>query len=363
MTAALTVLIFVALGLMLAAVFLWLLLLGYRVADNRARKWRAAVSDIWLDRLLPVLEGDADADTLPTIRNRAELEAVLGLLNELIERFRGQYREIIGRILVQIGGQDFGLRLLHDRHIGARLRGCALLGWTGKSMKVDLALVRALDDRQRQVRVEAACALALRQPERKVLRDILDRLREASALASDRVRDAVRRLSPGHAAELAGMLKTADSPRLRVLILDGLASAGDLTWTDVVAKELESAAPTVREAAVKTLSRLADPTHIPAVALLVRDEDYRVRLAAARFAAEMGPAPDTLSMLSALARDPHFEVQQVAVFSLAETGGAAWDELANADQGCANLKALVQEAQARQRNGLMHPLEMERSAP
>lgn len=362
MTAALTILTFIALGLVLTALLLWLLLLVYRVTDNRARRWRSGIQDMWLNRILPVLEGDAAPDSLPEIRHKAELEAVLGLLNELIERFRGQYREIIGRILVQIGGQDFGLALLQDRHVTSRLRGCALLGWTGNSMKVDLALVRALDDRHRQVRVEAACALALRQPERKVLRDILDRLREASALASDRVRDAVRRLSPGHAAELAGMLETADSPRLRVLILDGLASAGDLTWTDAVAKQLESAAPTVREAAVKTLGRLADPTHIPAVARLVRDEDYRVRLAAARFAAEMGPAPDTLMMLSALAHDPNFEVQQVAVFSLAETGGAAWEELVNAGQDCANLKALIHEAQVRQRHDLSRQTGMERSA-
>lgn len=362
MTAALTVLTLIAVALMLAAFLLWLLLLAYRLADNRARAWRSRIHDQWLGRILPVLEGDAPVDTLVKIRHRAELEAVLGLLNELIERFRGQYREVIGQILIQVGGQDFGLQLLQDRHVTARLRGCALLGWTGKSPKVDLALIRALGDVHRQVRVEAACALALRKPEKKVLRDILDRLREVSALASDRVRDAVRRLSPGHAEELAAMLKTADSPRLRVLILDGLASAGELAWTDLIATELGSPSAAVREAAIKALRRLADPTHIPAVARLVDDPVYRVRLEAARFAAEVGPDSTTQAMLIRLAQDSHYEVQRKAVFSLAHTGGKAWEDLIQAEAADPSLKALIHEVTSQPTILPRRPAAQERSA-
>lgn len=346
MAPALIILTLVALSLAALAVLAWMALLVYRVLDNRRRARREKLSDEWLVRLLPVLEGDEGMASLPRPRGREEMDTVLGLLRELADRFRGQYQEDLVRILVHIDAEAYALKLLARRRPESKLRGCALLAWSGPSARADERLLKLLGDAHPHVRLEAAHALARRNPEGITVETVVVPLRGTPAIYSDRARDIVRLLAPGKGRELGSLLVVSRNPRERVLLLDGIARAGDLTQTDVVAWQLTDPDSKVRAAAVSTLEKLSDPHHIQNVAGLVSDPSNKVRLAVARYAATMMGELTALAMLEQLASDPDFDVQRTAVHGLADWGGASWDNLARFAGRDTLLLSLVKEAAA-----------------
>ncbi len=348
MEPALQILTAISLGLLCIALALWGILLLYRALDNRARIRRAHIADRWLLLLLPVLEEDAMVESLPQVRKAEELEAVLALLRDLAERFRGQYLTRLQTILTHIGGERYGQHMLQQKGLVYRLRGCALLAWTAPNAQVDGALLRVLQtDARRVVRIEAAHALAMRRTQGIRLTVVLEALRAVDALRSERVRDILRLMAPGRGAELKQLLPVAQSPREKVLLLDSLSVAGELELTDLAAQALPDPTPSVRAAAVLTLERLADPAHLQAVANLAQDPDYRVRLAVAKYAISMGNDPMAVDVLKQLAVDTNFDVQRVAVRGLAASGNPRWqDNIPTTSTNPQLLAALVDEAAA-----------------
>lgn len=344
MAPPLFILTLVALSLAGLAVLLWMALLLYRIVDNRRRDRRERLSDEWLTRLLPVLEGEVEARTLPKPRGREEMETVLGLLRELADRFRGQYREDMVLILDHIGAEAYGLRLLGRHRPEHKLRGCALLAWSGPSTRADDRLLKMLGDSHHHVRLEAAHALARRNPDGLTVETVITPLRGTPALNSDRARDIVRLLAPGKGHELGNLLAVSRNPRERVLLLDGIARAGDLTQADVVAWQLTDRDSKVRAGAVNTLEKLSDPHHIQNVAGLVSDPSNKVRMAVAKYAATMMGELTALAMLEQLASDPDFDVQRTAVHGLADWGGPSWDNLVRLAGQDPLLLSLVKEA-------------------
>lgn len=316
MEPALYLLIVISMVLLTIAFALWIFLLVFRLLDNRQEKRREAFADEWLMQILPVLEGDAAISDLPKAQGNLEMEAVLGLLRNLLERFRGQYHDQLRKILAHIGGESHGLALLQKHQLTERLRGCSLLAWTTPGETIDISLRTALQDPHKQVRIEAAYALAMRQTHIVTLREILEALEDASALSSERVRDIIRHLAPGHAGELARMLTYTQNVRLLVLLLDGLAAAGDLTQSPLVSQQLCHADASVREAAVLTLELLADPEYLKDVATLAHDPNVKVRRAVAKYAVSMGRAEQALHILHQLRHDPDYEVKRAAIHGL-----------------------------------------------
>ncbi|WP_038160443.1 HEAT repeat domain-containing protein [Verrucomicrobium sp. BvORR106] len=344
MAPSLFILTLVALALAGLAVLMWMALLVYRILDNRRRDRREKLSDEWLTLLLPVLEGEVELSTLPKPRGREEMETVLGLLRELADRFRGQYREDLVSILDHIGAEEYGLRLLGRHRPEPKLRGCALLAWSGPSSRADERLLKMLSDSHHHVRLEAAHALARRNPEGITVETVITPLRGTPALNSDRTRDIVRLLAPGKGHELGNLLAISRNSRERVLLLDGIAKAGDLTQADVVAWQLADRDSKVRAGAVSTLEKLSDPHHIQNVAGLVSDPSNKVRLAVAKYAAAMMGELTALAMLEQLASDPDFDVQRTAVYGLADWGGPSWDNLARTAPRDSLLLSLLKEA-------------------
>lgn len=316
MEPALYFLIIVSIVLLVIAFALWVFLIAFRLWDNRHEKQREAFADAWLMQILPVLEGDADISVLPKVHSALEMEAVLSLLRNLLERFRGQYQDQLMAMLVHIGGESHGLALLKKHHPTDRLRGCSLLAWTTPGERIDRSLRAALQDPHKQVRIEAAYALAMRQTRIVTPREILEALEDASALNSERIRDIVRQLAPGHAEELAHMLLHTQNARLRVLLLGGLAAAGDFTQSPLVAKQLPHPDASVREAGIITLELLADPEYLTAVATLIHDPNAKVRRAVAKYAVSMGQDAQALSILYTLRTDSDFDVKRTAIHGL-----------------------------------------------
>lgn len=344
MKPSLLILLLISLALLGIAVVLWLFLLLHRMVDNRRTTWRKHIADEWLERLLPVLENVEPVAHLPQIHSHAKLEAVLTLVGDLNERFRGQYQERLREVLVHIGGQDYGLKLVHHRHAKSRVHGCALLGWTGLNPNVDFALEHCLRDVDGQVRVEAAYSLSMRQECGVSLEAVLESLREGGCLESERVRDIVRKFAPAHIRELAGLLARAESAREKVLLLDAISVAADLAQSGVVAAQLTHPAPSVRAAAVRTLEKLADPAHMEQVSALTTDTDPKTRLAVADYAVSMGRNAGARYILWQLAQDVNFDVQRVATRGLATLKGDFWERLREDCHRDALLESLVEEA-------------------
>lgn len=348
MASPLFVLICICLGLMALAVALWLFLLAYRWADNGARARRQILADQWLERLLPVLECASPVTSLPKVAGREEMEAVLGLLRDLAERFRGQYREQLETILGHIGGKEYGIGLLRSHRQPSRLRGCALLAWTGPDEVLDQALLTALQDPSGNVRIEAAYALALRRAPSIQLPEMMQALEERGALASDRVRDILRLAAPGRSDQIATLLARATTARQRVLLLNGLSAAGAFDQAPLVTYQLKDSSPQVRAASLQTLTELGDPFAMTAVSQMVTDPAATVRLEVARFATSMSPAQDATEMLLALAMDDNHDVRRLAVYGVAACGAEAWQQLCVAAVSSPAVTALVREvAQAR----------------
>lgn len=333
------------------ALCLWGLLLLHRVIDNRRLRRMQHLQDIWLERLLPVLEGERPASSLPRIGDSVTMESVLALLRQLLERFRGQYAETLHEVLRHMDAEAFGLRLLAHRRTMKRLRGCALLAWAGSETTTMAALRARLGDRQPQVRLEAAWALAKHGAPGTSLREILLALAQADMLKSERARDVIRMLAAGRGDELAGLLEAATSDRARILLLEGLALCGDRTLAERAAAQLKAGGARVREAAVRTLARLADPLYIRAVTPLATDPDPGVRKAVAEYTTAMCSDTEARNILYWLIHDDNFEVQRTAIHGLAQHGGAPWLRLQSQAAKGPLLEALIAEA----KESLAHP--------
>lgn len=332
----------VALGAL--ALLLWGLLLLHRVLDNRRQRRLQQLQEVWLERLLPVLEGAEPAASLPRVRDALTMDAVLTLLRELLERFRGQYSEALRGVLHHIGAEAYGLRLLGRWRSVARLRGCALLAWTGSTPATAAALRARLGDRRPQVRLEAAWALAQHGAPGSSLREILPALEQSGMLKSERARDIVRRLAPGRGDELAALLEAGATDRARVLLLEGLALCGDAALAERAAVQLKATGARVREAAVRTLERLADPLYIGAVTALATDADAGVRKAVAEYTVAMCADTEARNILYWLIHDANFDVQRTAIHGLARHGGAPWQRLQSQAAKSPLLEALIAEA-------------------
>lgn len=340
---ALLLLTVIALVLASFALLMWVCLLCYRVVDNARRRKVDRITDEWLSLLLPVLEGAARLETLPRLKGKLEMEAVLGLLRDLAERFRGQYRDGLQAVLQHIGAEEYGTRLLHRVSGTARMRGCALMSWLAPSTGIDAQLGKLLEDPLPGVRLEAAHALAARRTPAITLQLIMLALRGTGALESERARDIVRLMAPGRSQALWWLLDSATDAREKVLLLEGIAVTGDIAHAEFVATFLKDAAPQVRAEAVRTLELLGDPVHIEAVIHLARDADARVRLAVARFVASMNGDVAAMAVLEMFSMDRDFEVRRVAVHALAAWGGVAWEHLGLLARQDALLESIMRE--------------------
>lgn len=281
----------------------------------------AMSADRWLQHLLPVLEGQNATTVLPVPASSEEMSVAQGVILELVQRVKGQYRDRLRAVLEHIGAEPGLLQDLKSALSEVKIKACRLLALTRENPDVDLHLSRALADSDWQVRLEAAYALALRQPLGLTLESVLSPLRTTPALESELAGKMVQQfaLRPGRGEELARALMGSRNPHERVILLSGIAHADDLTLSDMVAWQLADYSPAVRAEAVRTLERMADPLQITKVTALANDPATEVRQAVAVYATSMGGGAAAQVALRSLAADSAPEVRQ-----LAEAGLRRW---------------------------------------
>ena len=309
-----TILAVAAVFLLLAAgLWVWLLL-AHAAAERRERRARR-ITDDWLDRLLPVLEGEADAATLPTLRNKEELDAVLALLRDLMERFKGSYRNHLSAVLSSIGAIRHGRHLLGKRLPSERIRGAALLGWCGPDAEVDSVLTAALADRDAGARLEIADAL-VRRGAAVSPREVLEALCRDEAARSLRARDLFRRWGEESAIDWGRLLAEAPEENARVLVLEALRAAGRAEWTGEVSAIAMAGPHRVTVAALRVLAAMGDPEGAEGARWASGATDPEIRReAVAALVACGSPAVDAGQLVARL-KDEDFDVRRAAMDGL-----------------------------------------------
>ncbi|HEY8961968.1 MAG TPA: HEAT repeat domain-containing protein, partial [Luteolibacter sp.] len=258
--------------------------------------------------------------TLPRPKRREEMEAVIGLLRELGERFRGSYSHSITLVLDQIGAARFGCRLLESRWPSQRIRGAALLAWCGSGDEPVRGLEHAIDDRDPRVRLEAAMGLArkqfIRDPER-ILR-ALCRDRAAHSLIARDVFRVWGETEPGDWSEL---LTREWQEYGWVLLLEAAGAAGRAEWVPLIAAKLHHPSRLVVRTALAALEVIGDPNGAGAAKEACRHSDPTVRRQAAKTLSACGRLDECEATLLTLLEDPSFEVRRRALHSLLALGG------------------------------------------
>ena len=302
------------------ALLLWFALLATHSMEARRAKKTARYHERWLDRLLPVIDDEEALKTLPRPKRREEMEAVIGLLRELGERFRGSYSHSITLVLDQIGAARFGCRLLESRWPSQRIRGAALLAWCGTNEESTRGLEHSLDDRDPRVRLEAAMGLArkqlIRDPER-VLR-ALCRDRAAHSLIA---RDVFRVWGETETSDWSELLKREWPEYGWVLLLEAAGAAGRAEWVPWIVAQLRHPSRLVVRTALTALEAIGDPHGTDAARKACRHPDYAVRRQAAKTLAACGRLEECDATLLELLKDPSFEVRRRALRSLLDLGG------------------------------------------
>ncbi len=314
------VILWVALALLAAALLLWLALLLSHAAEARREKRAAAMGDFWLDRLLPVLGGESESATLPAVRNREELDVVLALLRELLDRFSGSYREKLGEVLSRVGAESYGLKLLQNRAAHERLRGAALLAWCGDNETVDRALLGGLGDRDARVRLEAADAL-VRRGVKLEAGPLLVALEKEGIGRSLRTRDLFRRWGSTTAVDWQLWLHRDWNEDARVLLLEA-ANASGTCEAELFSKQAGHPSPRVVIASLHALESAADPAGAAAARAVFSHKRPQVRRQAARTLGACGGTLEDREALFRLLEDESFEVRKAAFAALLHTGAA-----------------------------------------
>jgi hypothetical protein len=315
----LEVILWVTAALLAAALGLWGVLLGFHAWEERRDKRHAAMGDVWLGRLLPVLDGEIEVASLPKVGSREELDVVLALLRELLERFRGSYRDRLGLVLRGVGAELHGLQLLKHRAPHERVRGVALLAWCDADLQVDRALDAALEDRDPRVRLEAADALVRRGAVREIGR-LLVALGKGGAGRSLRARDLFRRWGAATPGMEWSLWLARDWPEdARVLLLEA-ASASGTCDAGAFCQQAGHPAARVAALALHALESAADPDGAGAARVASADPRDPVRLQATRTLGACGGTADDIGRLLELLGDTSFEVCKAAFDALRQAG-------------------------------------------
>ncbi|MEE8477982.1 MAG: M56 family metallopeptidase, partial [Gemmatimonadales bacterium] len=118
-------------------------------------------------------------------------------------------------------------------------------------------------------------------------------------------------------AALIGALDDPDR-QVRMAALEALAGMNDSRALPGALQALGSEDPEMRLAALRTVAHLGDPRALPAALPLLEDSDHRVRTAAAKAAGELQDSTAIAALSKALRSDADSEVRKTAAWALGE---------------------------------------------
>ena len=288
-----------------------------RHAPSHARAWAANVlGELHAAPALPALlrgledpDDEARARSATALGNLGDRSAVAALLDHLLADPAQLVRASMASALGQLGDPDVTGRLVHalgDPAWWVRLRSVEALEHLGP--QAEQALLTALDSGDGEIRRRAAVAL--------------ERLGTAAVLAA-RVRNeenagtaaaVLAKFSSAGARDMMAELLAAPEESVRRVMLGSLRRAGrrDLA-AEIARAAVADPDPSLRSAALETLSTFHAPEAIPAALEVERgDPEPAVRAAAIGTLARLGHQ-DAVHRAMAHAGDAHAAVRAAAI--------------------------------------------------
>jgi HEAT repeat protein len=318
-------------GLAGLVVLLVLLLIAIRVAAlrhaRRARRFRPG-AEASLGTYL------AGSGVAPAMAGRGQRALLLTVAEDALAGLRGDERDRLVALLVQLGFAREAMLGLRARHTVARRRAAETLATLATPLAVP-AVTEALADRDMLVRTTCASTLAVTGGDAAVPAIVAVARRDAPAapgaaasivlalaqtqpaalapLLASGAPAAVRRIAVTIAADLrlaqfAGLLQAclADTDDLAAGSARGLGSIGEFGAVGTLAQLAadDARAPRTRAAAADALGAIGDPSSLGVLERLLGAPDWSLRAAAAGALARLGEPGCAALRRSAVAGPP-----------------------------------------------------------
>jgi HEAT repeat protein len=260
-------------------------------------------------------------------------DVLTDLAVELLELVRGDERTLMADRAAKAGAAERLRERLRRGGARARILAASALADFGDE-DTRAVLVRALDDRNPQVRLTAALSLAATgqaPPPRDVIRRLGIGDRETSLLAVMLLAE-MARTDPD---PVRALLRDAEiAPTVRAAAAEALAMCDDFAAVPIVAGLAIEANPEASELPryLSALAEIEHPAGAPAILHCLDSPSAEVRAAAARAAGRIGVAP-ALDRLERLLGDPGWRVRFEAARALLRLGEEGAKRLCRAARG------------------------------
>jgi HEAT repeat protein len=243
---------------------------------------------------------------------------------EFLSLLRGDERRRIEQVFAETGLPEFVRRRLRKGDEAERIHSAEILTAFPGTASVD-ALLEALADRSREVRIAAAISLNALDA-LPPLQTVLERI-GPRGLRSRRLVDLFESLPADRSDELlANALKEDNSPFVRAAAIEALLLGGDYSVLREVEELARDPVPEVAAAALRALGRSGHPAASGTVLAALGSADWEVRMEAAEAAGRIGIA-EAVEPLTSLLGDGEWAVRYAAGKSLKELGAAGTEAL------------------------------------
>lgn len=306
-------------ALSLLALATMFVLVGRRVALGRRERRRARLEAELRPLALELVDGEEpELGRLGT----AEARALAAILGRYARKLRGEPRERIATFFETRGDVERELRRLRARRASQRAAAAFALGDMGSASAVE-PLIRALDDRSRDVRSAAARSLGMLEAEAATPRLVgsLAGHEVPRAIAGGALLAMGAKAAPGLRSLLEGQEAAVRANAIELLGFTG--DAGDTDRLTEALREDHAVAPSrwrelaeVRAAAARALGRIGTHRAADGLRAALDDPAPFVRTAAAHALGRLGDR-ESFDALARQAAEDAYDPAQAAAQALA----------------------------------------------
>jgi HEAT repeat protein len=317
----------IVIGLLALAIMVLLVVL--RVFHEKRHARVAILRQKLMDSLIRFSE-DEDRQALMAALDEMPAIVVADSGFEFLSLLRGEERQRIEEVFAGTGLPDFVRKRLRKGNEAERIHSAEILTAFPGTASVD-ALLGALADRSREVRIAAAISLNVLGA-LPPLQTVLERI-GPKGLRSRRLIDLFESLPADRADELlANALKADGSPFVRAAAIEALSHAGDYRFLGAMQDLARDPSPEVAASALRALGRSGHPLASGPVLAALGSTDWEVRREAAEAAGRIGIA-EAVKPLTSLLGDGEWAVRYAAGKSLKEIGTAGMEALQRTAMG------------------------------
>ncbi|TDH38120.1 HEAT repeat domain-containing protein [Pseudohoeflea suaedae] len=318
-----------SIALALTSIFVMLVLIVRRVIVTRLEKNRNAAK-ARLNAALIRFTADEDKEKVLASLSGIPKTVIADAGFEFLALLRGNERREIEEVFAEIGIQRVIRKQLRQGNRSQRIFAAERLT-AFPAAETNRALLAALRDRSRQVRIAAAIALGEMQA-LPPLADVMNMIGYRGQ-RSARIVDLFQTLGAERSEELRSVaLDIRANALMRSAAIAVLGQTGDYSHLAFIREMTRDESADIAAAAVNAVGRLAHPSSAPTVIEALRHADWRVRSEAAQAVRLVG-ARDAIPELTTLLEDAEWPVRYWAAHALHAFGQEGIDMLRSIAEG------------------------------